>query len=223
MSDAMISRPFRGLKRLRALLRDSSAVAITEFALSLPVLLIFGLGGIEVANYTLTHMRVSQLAVSLADNASRAKEDSVSGTPRFREYDVNQSFLASELQSSGLNLETNGRLILSSLEVNDDGGQWIHWQRCYGDAPYASSYGVEGDGESGTGFAGMGPADRRVTAEDGYAIMVAEVIYDYEPVALGTFIPDSPIRKFAAMYVRDDRDLSQVYNPAPAVTVSSCS
>src|SRR3546814_13154337 len=45
---------------------------------------------------------------------------------------------------------THGRIILSSLERNDDGGQWIHWQRCYGDLDVESSYGEAGDGEEGT-------------------------------------------------------------------------
>jgi hypothetical protein len=206
-----------------ALLRDPGGVAFIEFAYTLPFMMILGLGGIELANYSITHMRVSQLAVSLADNASRAKQDVVSGVPRMREYDVNEAFTAAELQSGTLDIAHNDRLILSSLEVNPEGGQWIHWQRCYGDLPYGSSYGVEGDGATGTAFPGMGPAGRRVQAESGYAIMFAEVVYRYKPLIFDRFIPVNPIRKIAAMYVRDDRDLSQIYNPAPSAQVSSCS
>lgn len=207
---------------MRDIARDERALAFIEFAYSLPLLLILGLGGVEVANYSITHMRVSQLAVSLADNASRAKQDIVSGVPRMREVDVNETFHAAELQSGNLDIEANGRMILSSLEVNEDGGQWIHWQRCDGNAPYSSSYGEEGDGEAGTTFPGMGPAARRIQAEEGFAIMFAEVVYDYKPIAFGTLIPEVPIRKVAAMYVRDDRDLTQLYNPSPEATVSSC-
>src|SRR5690606_26638093 len=75
------------------LLRDRSGLALVEFAYSLPILMILGLGGVEVANYSVAHMRVSQIAVSLADNASRAKQEIVSGVPRMREYDVNETFL----------------------------------------------------------------------------------------------------------------------------------
>lgn len=207
---------------MRRVGRDERGLAFVEFAYSLPLLLMLGLGGVEIANYSVTHMRVSQLAVSLADNASRAKQDIILGVPRMREADVNETFLAAQLQSGNLDLETNGRLILSSLEVNEDGGQWIHWQRCWGDAPYSSSYGDEGEGETGTSFPGMGTASRRVQAQEGFAVMFAEVVYDYRPIAFGTLIPNLPIRKVAAMYVRDDRDLTQIYNPLPEAPVRSC-
>lgn len=211
----------------RRLLRDASGVAFIEFAYTLPFMTILGLGGIEVANYSITHMRVSQIALSLADNASRAKEDIVSGVPRMREYDVNEAFQGSVLQAGGLDLAANGRLILTSLETNDDDGQWLHWQRCFGDQTgYASSYGKQGDGATGTSVAGMGPAGRQVRAESGYAIMFVEVIYEYQPIIFDRFIPDGPIRKTAAMYVRDDRDLNPdgdgLFNPSPAAPVNSC-
>lgn len=204
------------------LARDNRGLAFIEFAYSLPFMMALGLGGIEVANYSITHMRVSQLAITLADNASRAKQEIVSGVPRMREYDVNESFQASALQSGTMDIVENGTLILSSLETNSSNGQWIHWQRCFGNGGFSSSYGKQGDGASGTSFPGMGPAGRRVTAESGFAVMFAEVVYDYDPLIFDRLIPDTPIRKFAAMYVRDDRDLTQIYNPSPAAPVRSC-
>lgn len=193
----------------RRLWRDASGVAFVEFAYTLPWLMVLGLGGIEIANYSITHMRVSQLAVSLADNASRAKEDIVAGVPRMREYDVNEAFQAASLQSGQLDVAANGRLILTSLETNASNGQWLHWQRCFGaKTTYKSSYGKQGDGTTGTGVTGMGPTGRRVAAESGYAIMFVEVAYEYQPLVFDRFIPEGEIRKTAAMYVRDDRDLS---------------
>lgn len=216
-------RAFATIRRSAAKLRrDQRGVALIEFAYSLPLLMILGLGGAEVTNYAVTHMRVSQIAVSLADNASRAKQEIVSGVPRMREYDVNEAFLAAALQAGNLDMEDNGRMILSSLQTNSSDGQWIQWQRCFGDADYSSTNGVEGDGQTGTSFPGMGPSDRRVMAEEGFAIMFAEVVYDYDPLIFDRFVPDGPIRKVAAMYVRDDRDLTQIYNPSPAAPVNRC-
>jgi len=201
---------------------DRSGLALIEFAYTVPFLMILGMGGVEVANYSIAHMRVSQIAVSLADNASRAKQDVVSGVPRMREVDVNEAFTAAQIQSSELDITGKGTLILSSVEVNEDGGQWIHWQRCFGEGGYSSSYGKEGDGATGTALTGIGPSGRQVAAEDGFAIMFVEVVYNYEPVMFDRFIPAEPIRKVAAMFVRDDRDLTQLYNPSPAATVNSC-
>ncbi len=207
---------------IKRLLRDRSGVAMIEFAYTAPVLAILMIGGVELTNFAITHMRVSQVAVSLADNASRAKQSVVSGVPRIREADVNEVFAAAQLQSGGLDIQDNGRMILSSVEVNADGGQWIHWQRCSGDADHDSSFGRQGDGASGTGLTGIGPAGRQVVAEPGFAIMFVEVAYNYQPLLFSDFLDGSQIRKTAAMYVRDNRDLSAIFNPTPAAPVSRC-
>jgi hypothetical protein len=222
MSGVNMPRPSLPRGFLRRLARDCSGVAFIEMAFVAPLLILLGLGGVEIANYAIIHMRVSQIAVSLADNASRAKQEVVSGVPRMREVDVNEAFTAALLQAGRLDMQANGRLILSSLEVNADGGQWIHWQRCFGDAPHTSSYGEQGDGASGTSLTGMGPAGRQVQAETGFAIMFAEVSYEYQPMILGSMIDSRRIAKAAAMFVRDNRDLSQLYNPAPGAAVNDC-
>ncbi|WP_201739151.1 TadE/TadG family type IV pilus assembly protein [Flavisphingopyxis soli] len=217
----------RCVGRLRGLGRDTSALAYVEFAYMLPILMVLGLGGIELGNLAITHMRISQVALSLADNASRAKQKVATGLPRLRETDINQALTAAQLQAGGLNLIKNGRIILSSLEKNADGGQWIHWQRCSGSKVYVSSFGLQGDGASGTAMKGMGPAGKQVAADTGFAIMFVEVAYDYQPIIFGSMFGPQVIKKTAAMYVRDDRDLTgdttkaakygNVYNPSPAV------
>lgn len=209
--------------KLRRLAQARDGVALIEFAYSLPIMVILGFGGLELVNYTTTHLRVNQIAISLADNASRAKQQVMTGDPIFRELDANESMRAAQLQGGNLKLLDNGRVVLSSLQVNDDGGQWIRWQRCSGEANHTPRYGVEGTGRTGTSFQGMGAGGRMVQAEPNFAIMYAEVFYDYEPMVLGQFIPRQTIYKTAAMYVRDDRDLSGIFNPSPAVpTPSRC-
>jgi len=215
----MIARLSSFLNRLRS---NRAGVAMIEFAYTVPVFMVLLGSGIELTNFAITHMRVSQVAVSLADNASRAKQAVVSGVPRIREADVNEVFAAAELQTNGLDIRERGRLILSSIEANPQGGQWIHWQRCFGAADRRSSYGQEGDGASGTSLNGIGPAGRQIAAEPGAAIMFVEVIYDYEPLMFGDFLDKAQIRKTAAMYVRDNRDLSAIYNPAPSANPSLC-
>lgn len=220
MSVTQSTRPM--LRLLKRLVSERTALAATELAVTMPLFLILIAGGVELTHFATTHMRVSQIAVSLADNASRAKQDVVSGVPRMREIDVNETFAAAQIQSGGLDLEANGRVILSSLERTPSGGQYIHWQRCYGDADYSSSYGAQGTGLTGPTMTGMGPAGRQVAAEEGTAIMFVEVVYDYDPVTFGDYFKAGPIRKTAAMYVRDERDLSAIYNPSPAAQVNTC-
>jgi len=208
------------LHRLRGCAAGSS---IVELAFALPLLLMAGLGLSEMAALSIAQSRVNQIAISVADNASRAKQSVVGASPQVREYDVNETFKAADLQFPGMDLPQNGRVILSSLETNAAGGQWIHWQRCHGNADLGgSAYGAQGLGATGTAFPGMGPADNRVAAEANAAIMFAEVKFRYRPLFFHYFIDDQVITKAAAMYVRDDRDLTQIYNPAPAAVVKAC-
>ncbi|WP_298200604.1 TadE/TadG family type IV pilus assembly protein [Novosphingobium sp.] len=229
------ARPSR-LDRWRRLLgrlrRDRRAISAVEFAMVMPVLSGAGLGTIELANMATTYMRVSQAAVMMADNASRAKQASGSGGAVMREFDVNDLFAAIDLQYPGLQMYTNGRVILSSLEQNNAGGQWIHWQRCRGLTTWASKYGVQGTGTAtGTSFAGMGPSGSLLTADSNSAIMFVEVYYQYRPIFFNVGGAAAPlIYRSAAVYVRDDRDLTGgspypgagLANPSPTSSRSTC-
>lgn len=219
-----------GLRRLRSFFRrlshDSGGVALIEFAFAAPIVLGIGTYGVEVANYGITQMRVSQIALNLADNASRVGATSTLSVQQLREADINDVLQAARYQGSNIGLTTNGRITLSSLEQNSSNGQWIHWQRCIGlknGAGYDSSYGVAGDGESGTAFAGMGETGAKVTAPPASGVMFVEINFDYQPVFGNWVLGPKKIRYIASFIVRDNRDFSQVWNPAPAATVASCS
>jgi hypothetical protein len=210
--------------QVRRLWADCGAVSAVEFAIVAPLLATMGLGAIELANMQLTYMRISQVAITIADNASRAKQSSSNGGAMMREYDVNEALTQAELQYPGLGIFTRGRVVLSSLEQNSSGGQWIHWQRCRGSyTAGVSKYGTQGTGTTGTAFPGMGQTGNIVTADANSAIMFAEVYFQYQPIFFNIGGGGAPtIYRAAAMYVRDDRDLTQIYNPAPTASVYSC-
>ncbi len=206
-----------------ALFRHARGVAMTEFALALPVFVMLGTLGIEYTNYVVTKKRISEIAAQIADNASRMGDVSVLTNKPVSEAEINDLFVGASLQAgTHMALETKSRIILSSLERNGDGGQWIHWQRCFGAKSHPSSYGVQGDGASGTSFTGMGRPGTKVTAAQGTAVMFVEIAYSYTPIIgiLPTSLND--ITEVATYNVRDLRDLSQVY-PSTGVTTSSCS
>lgn len=179
-----------------------------EMAFSIPFLVLVGFGGLEIANLTLVNTRISQIGLSVADNASRIAAGSNLALPQVREADINEVFAGVEKQGGGLNFKENGRIILSSLERNDDGGQWIHWQRCYGDLDIESEFGPEGTGETGTDFAGMGPSGQEVTAAQGTAVMFVEVSYNYQPLLYGKWLGARTIKSTAAFNIREARNLT---------------
>ncbi|MEN7537127.1 TadE/TadG family type IV pilus assembly protein [Aurantiacibacter flavus] len=194
------------------LLRDTRATAMLEFALAAPLLLTIGLFGAEAANRAVTQLRVNQLAVLVADNASRIGENSLLGEVTVYESDINDIFLGADIQAGEkFGLLDNGRIILSSLEVLEDSEdqQFIHWQRCIGNLDHASSYGEAGDGEF-TSIEGMGPPGEEIYAFKGEAVMFVEVAMVYQPIAVDLFDASEPIVAIAAFNVRNNRDLSGV-------------
>jgi hypothetical protein len=210
---------------LRTLPASRSGVAATEFALSLPLLLTAGLYGVETANQAVMQMRVSQIAVLIADNASRVGENSLLGETKIYESDINDVFYGANVEGgSHFNLYDHGRVILSSLEVvpGTEDQQYIHWQRCMGRKEYPSSYGNASDGIDSE-LPGMGPPGEEIVAIDDEAVMFVEVVWDYQPLVGGIFTNVGQLHATAAFNVRENRDLTQIYQrdaakPAPVAT-----
>lgn len=217
------------LSAFRRLLRNRSGVAMTEFALGAPLLLTAGLWGTEEANYALVNLKISQLAIHMADNASRVGDTSTLQNRKVYEGDINDVIYGAELQAGPLELFEHGRVTISSLEVTTppaggEGNQYIHWQRCRGAAKYDSSFGKEGDGLV-KAIDGMGQPGQEVYAQPGEAVIFVELVYDYQPMISARFIPVHSIHAIAAFTVRDKRDLAQLYqrDPADPDQVQSCS
>jgi hypothetical protein len=203
----------------RRLARNARGAVIIEMAFTIPLLVLIGCGGFEMANLTLVNTRVSQLGLSVADNASRIASGSNLTLPQVREADINDVFASIDQQAKNLNFKEYGRVVLSSLERNADGGQTIKWQRCYGKLPIQSAYGVEGKGATGTAFAGMGAPGKEVKAAAGTAVMFVEITYDYQPLLYAKVLGTTRIQSTAAFNIRETRDLTKVY---PTGTKSSC-
>lgn len=229
----------RNLNLLTAAVRfghDRSGLALLEFALSLPLVLGIGLYGVEVANLAITNMRVSQAALNLADNASRVGLTVSTNSVQLREIDINDVMAAVRIQGKALDLTTRGRVILSSLEEQNN-NQVIHWQRCVGmksgtgyDSPAAERTTIT-DGtdtqpaNDGTIIpGGMGPAGAKVTAPDDSGVMFVRVNYEYKPLVSTKWLPggSARIEYTASFIVRDRRLFDQIYNPSPAATPMTC-
>lgn len=217
-----------GFTLLRRLARSRSGVAMTEFALAAPLLMTAGLWGTEVAWLALTHLRISQTAMQIADNASRIGDTSTLQYRRIYESDLNDVFEGSNIQAGPqIDLYNRGRVIVSSLEVvpgSLSNQQYIHWQRCMGTKKWNSSYGKQGAGLSDPNFTGMGPKGEEVTAYDqDDAVIFVEIAYDYQPLFSEMFVGSTVINVYGAFNVRDSRDLNKIYqrsatNPDPVAT-----
>ena len=220
--------PIRFAKRaLRRLRLAQGGLALTEFALTAPLLTLLGMGGLELSNYALINLRINQAASHIADNASRIGESSNLSALRIYEADIQDLFIGVRLHSGlGSDFYEHGRVVLSSLEQNADGGQWIHWQRCMGKKNAASAYGEQGKGSTGTGFSGMGPSGNEIQAGSGEAVMFVEIAYDYQPLVsidmVKPFTSNRTITAQSAFIVRGNRDLAKLYTLSTPAPTWSC-
>lgn len=198
---------------IRRISTCSSGVAAVEMAFTFPVLLLMIFGGLEIAQMAMTHMRLSQIAITVADNAGRVR----TGIDESNIYEV---FSGGNLIGKSLSFEENGRIVLSSLEPNGKPdsreGQTINWQRCFGSLDVSSKYGVQGDGANDNSLSdGLGKEGNKIQSADGSAVMFVEVTYRYTPLVSG--LPGwgpQLIRYESAFNVRErtNQDITNVQN-----------
>ena len=211
-------RPTRPLDALRDLAGSNSGLALTEFAFSLPILLVLLLGGLETANFALTHLRVNQIAMTVADNAGRVRTS-------IDESHIYEVFAGADLTGQSIKFADNGRIVLSSLQPNGltggAEGQMINWQRCHGELDIAAAYGSEGLGKTDSALEeGMGPAGNKIVSAPGTAVMFVEVTYEYEPLFWKAGMDSQRIRYESAFNVRERTN--QNLTNTQALTVNGC-
>lgn len=208
----------RAYAHLRGLRRSDSGLAMMEFAFALPVLLVLLLGGLETSNFVLAHLRVNQIAMTVADNAGRVR----TGIDESHIYEV---FAGADLVGESINFKKNGRIVLSSLQPNEQDapktGQMINWQRCHGDLNVNPVYGRQGAGREDASLVdGIGPDGNKIVSAEKTAVMFVEVTYKYTPLFTDNIIGNTQIRYESAFNVRErtNQDITNTQKLA----VNSC-
>jgi len=211
-------------RRLKALAADLGGVAMTEFALGLPFMVMLGTLGIEYTHYIVIKKRVSEIAAQIADNASRMGDVSVLTNKPVSEAEINDLFVARRCkQAIGWICGRTAALSCPAWSrIARAGNGYIGSALSEPKKIHASSYGVEGDGANGTAFQGMGCPGTKITATKGSAVMYVEIAYSYRPIIGVMPISRNDIVEVAAYNIWEMRDLSQVYS-SPRVAASTCS
>lgn len=220
---------------------DHSGLAFIEFAFALPVVLALGLLGLETANYAMSNLRVSNIAMLTADNASRVR-DSID------EGDVVELLTGAKMSGSNINFAQNGRIILTDLERHSTQNlQWVRWQRCDGALNYTPNpaalrpltaggavitngteiYNTDRittssapSNETKASLASVGTGTNVISANAGTAVMVVEVAYNYQPVIPNSFLQGRQITYVSAFNVRQRTD--QTLRNINRITPKSC-
>ena len=204
----MLGRSWR--RRLKRFRRDQSGSFLIEFALALPLLVLCGMYGTELAYMATVNMQVSQISMAVSDNASRlGQTDNSAVSPSITYTDIDSVLDGAMQQGKSIGMQANGRIILSSLERDPvTGRQYIHWQKCRGSLSQTSAYGPTGYGLTGTTITGLGKPGKIVSAGTSTAVMFAEAYFSYKPLFGTMFVNNVKFSQEFAFIVRDDRNLT---------------
>ena len=171
-------RPFACLRRFFRV--DQSGVAAVEFALVLPVMLLFSLGVAEVGRFVLLTLKLQHAATTMADLASRDDEIGDASVPPL--------FGAMAHVVQPFALADQGVVILSAV-VSDGGDPASVCRQWKG----AGSLGEPSRIGAPPGRATL-PNELVLRADE--SVIVAEVMYRYRPWLLG-LVPETLLRRVA--------------------------
>jgi Flp pilus assembly pilin Flp len=157
---------------------DRRGLAAVEFALILPVLLLFAIGVSELARFALLGLKVQHAADTVADLAS--------GSAQLVPASMTDMFSAVRHIVQPFDVASQGRVIVSGVTGN--GTPTILWQ-CVGAGTFVAGSQIGAKG----GRANL-PAD--LVLRDGESVIVSEMYFRYEEALLG-IVPSTTLRRVA--------------------------
>jgi Flp pilus assembly protein TadG len=168
------------IRRLRHLWSSARGSVAIETALTLPLLCLILLGGIELSRFILAHQKVERTSATLADLVARSDTLSNSG--------MDSLFAATQYVMAPFELGENGHAVIT-LVIGDNGTPKIAWQRYQPSDATGSEVGtiVGQTATLPTGF----------TIANGDHVIIAEVFYDYQPMFTGDLLSDTSLQRMA--------------------------
>ena len=170
------------LNYLRKLWRDVGGVAAIEFALLLPMLLALLIGCLEVTFKIWSTQKAEKLAVTLSDVIAQSTNVTSGDLTKL-------TSAVDKIMDPFPFGADKGKVIISSVywKQGDDEAK-VNWQCPYGDYNGASKFGAEGEDAT------LPPGFTLVEKDN---IIVAEVFYEYEPIAPGYLFDTAAIYRRA--------------------------
>ena len=156
-------------------LKDKSAVAMVEFAMLLPLIMIMTLGSFEVGRYALLTQKLDRISATMADLVARA--EALSAT------EMDNLFNSTDHLAQPFDFTGAGMVIVTSVLGRDGMDPIIIGQRSKGTITGASSK-IGSDGGSATLPTVFTDGDGQTLAE-GEGLIVSEVFYNYAPFFAG--------------------------------------
>lgn len=165
--------------RLRQVQRRG--IAASEFALSLPILMIMLLGSMDITRFMLFYQKVDRISYSIADVVSQAQSVSAG--------DLDNVLAAAGQIMLPATFGDRGRVIISSVYKAPGQATVIRWQ--YGGGGTLSR-------TSRIGIMGGAPMmPNGLTLNDRENVIVAETFYEFDPMFPNSVVPPQEIYRTA--------------------------
>lgn len=207
----MIGKILSVLKRLRT---ATSGLAVVEFAMTAPVMIVLITYGLEASNIAISRVRIQTLTAGAADNAARVRES-------IDETDITELLMGAKTVGTNIDFATRGRIIISSVERNAaDNGLWIRWQRCDGAKNYVSTIGLQDAGKTDNTLQTVGYGTKTVSPKAGTVMIFVETAYDYKAL-FGDYLYGAQTFKDYRAYIVRQRSNNQPTN-STAITAKTC-
>ena len=156
-------------------LKDRSAVAMTEFAMMLPLIMLMTLGSFEVGRYALLTQKLDRITATMADLVARA--EALSAT------EMDNLFNSTDHLASPFDFTGSGMVVVTSVLGREDEEPLIIGQRSKGTITGVSSkIGMNGGDATLPAVFTDGNGQ---TLADGEGVIIAEVFYNYAPYFTG--------------------------------------
>jgi Flp pilus assembly protein TadG len=150
---------------LRRFVRDERGAALIELGFAVPILVAILLGCFETTRYVLLHQKMSRAAASTADLVAQLDGITVA--------QMNDLFDAADQLMEPFDFAADGRIIVSSVYRPGVPAATVVWQRL-NTAGIAATSAIGATGAT----ASLPPG---LVVDAGENVIVAEVVYDYEP------------------------------------------
>ncbi|WP_373086954.1 TadE/TadG family type IV pilus assembly protein [Sneathiella sp.] len=169
----------RMLGHICAFIRNHRGVAMTEFALMLPVLMLLTAGSFEVARYTLMTQKMDRIAATLSDLIARSNVETITET------EISNIIDSALFMAQPFDISTGNMIILTSVQGRTGQAPEILSQRVSGSisgvsSPIGSTVG--GNAILPTAFPDTGSGE---TLANGETLIVAEAYFNYSPYLTG--------------------------------------
>lgn len=172
-------------RAIRRFLCDVRGVSALEFALILPLLVLFSAGTIEMSRLILLTQKLQSAAFALSDLTARISDDDSNRTQT-----LHNVFLGIEQVIRPFDFSAHGQSIVTAVRSPAaDNTPVVGWQ-CLG----SGSLGV-GSGIGETGLSATLPAALGISK--GETIVASEVYFDFQPLFGLGLVPSRVIRRVA--------------------------